>query len=94
MIPQNSNKTIMLVVKKTIFSYFLMQKSSRTISRSMFSKTSFSMLHKSKPFNISCNIVDLKQFFNSFNNLEELVSTNTTVTRTIKKIRYAMETFG
>ena len=33
----------------------------------MLSKISFSMQHMANPFNLSCNMVDLKQFFSSFN---------------------------
>jgi len=51
------------------------------------------MLHIAKPFNLSCNIVDLKQFLNSFS-LEKLLSADATVTGIVKRIRYAIETFG
>ena len=51
------------------------------------------MLYIVKTFNLSCNIVDIKQFLNSFN-LEKLLSAGATVTRIVKRIRYAMETFS
>jgi len=53
---------------------------------------SFSILHIAKPFNLFCNIVVLKQFLSSFN-FEKLLSADATVTGTVKRIRYAIETF-
>ena len=82
-----SNKTTVLqcFLKKRLRT-FLDAKSSRTLSRSIVSKISFSMLHIAKPFNLSCSIVDLKQFFNSFN-LEKLLSADATVTGIVNRIR-------
>jgi hypothetical protein len=69
-----------------------MQKSSRTISRSILSQISFS-LYIANPFNLSCSIVDHKQFFNSLS-LEKLFSADAAVTGIVKRIRYAIEIFG
>ena len=52
---------------KKLLQAFLEAKSLMTISRSMLSKISFSIQHMANPFNLSCNMVDLKQFFSSFN---------------------------
>ena len=64
---------------------FLDAKSSKTVSRLMSDKISFSMLHIAKPFNLSCNIVYFEQFLNS-SNLEKLLSVDATVTRIVKRI--------
>ena len=60
---------------------FLDAKSLRIVSRSMLSKISFSMMHISKPFNLSCNIVVLKRFLSSFN-FEKLLSAEAIFTET------------
>jgi len=51
------------------------------------------MLHIAKPFNLSCNIVVLKQFLRSFN-FDKLLSADATITGTVKRIRYVIEIFG
>jgi hypothetical protein len=61
------------MLHKKLLHAFIDAKSSRTISRSMMSKIFFSIQHVAKPFNPSCNIVDLKQFLSSFK-LEKLLS--------------------
>ena len=60
-------------------------KSLRTTSRSILSKISHSMEHLAKPFNLSCNIVDLKQIFNIFN-LNKLISAKAIIIGTIKGV--------
>ena len=81
-----SNKYVMLqCLVKNHLRAFLGAKSSRTVSRLMSSKISCSMLHIAKPFNLSCNIVDLKQFLNGFN-LEKLFSTDALVTGIVRRI--------
>ena len=68
---------------KKILRAFLDAKSLIIVSRSRLSKISFSMLHIAKPFNLSCNIVVLKQFLSSFN-FEKLLSAEATVTGTVQ----------
>jgi len=65
---------------------FLDAKSSRTVLRSIVSKISLWMVHIANPFNLSYDIVDLKQFFNNFN-FEKLLSAEATVTGKVKRIR-------
>ena len=65
---------------------FLDAKSSKTVLRSIVSKISLWMVHIVNPFNLSYDIVDLKQFFNNFN-FEKLLSAEATVTGTVKMIR-------
>jgi len=84
MITSNKNIMLQFFVKNRLRA-FLDAKSSRTVSRLMSSKISCSMLHIAKPFNLSCNIVDLKQFLNSFS-LEKLLSADATVTGIVKRI--------
>ena len=74
--------------KKELLQAFLDTKSLRIISTSM--------LHIPKSFNLSCNIVVLKQFLNSFN-FDKLLSAKATVTSTpsiVRRIRYTIEIFG
>ena len=72
MITSNKNIMLQFFVKNRLWA-FLDAKSSRTVSRLMSSKISFSMLHIDKPFHLSYNIVDFKQFLNS-SNMEKLLS--------------------
>ena len=65
---------------------FLDAKLSRTVLRSIVSKISLSMVQIANPFNLSYDIVDLKQFFNNFN-FEKLLSAEATVTGKVKRIR-------
>ena len=93
MITSNKNQTpmtswIIILLQfftKNFLRAFCDAKSLRTTSRSIFSRTSLSMQYIAKPFNLSCNIVDLKQFFNIFN-LEKLLSAEATITGTAKRI--------
>jgi len=58
-----SNKNIMLqYLVKNHLREFLGTKSSKSVSKLISSKISFSMLHITKSFNISCNIVDHNNF--------------------------------
>jgi hypothetical protein len=52
---------------------------------STFYNISFSIEHGAKTFNLSCDIVDLKYFFNNFN-FEKLVLTEAIVTCMVNKI--------
>ena len=85
-IPMTSLIIMLQCFIKKLLRAFLDAKSLRIISRSTLSKMSFSIQHIAKPFNLSCNIVDLKQFFSSFN-LEKLLSADATVTGIVNRIR-------
>jgi hypothetical protein len=76
----------LLLIKKKLLRAFLDAKSLMMVSRSILSKTFFSMQHIAKPFNLCCDMVDLKLFFNNFN-FEKLLSAEATVTATVKMIR-------
>jgi hypothetical protein len=64
-------------------------KSLMMVSISIASNNFFSMHIVAKPFNLSCDIVDLRWFFNNVN-FEKLISANATVTSRVNKIRYAI----
>ena len=72
MITSNKKYNASVFLKNHLQAFFD-EKSFRTVSRLMSSKISFSMLHIDKPFHLSYNIVDFKQFLNS-SNMEKLLS--------------------